>query len=313
MLFIGTIIGAGFATGAEIVTFFGALPLPLWLIALLVGIAMFALIALSIFLYHPAPSRRHKPLDCTFMILYFVMFTAMTAGVTQLAGACGSLLSLAVSGLVVYFGFEKMARFNTLVVISIVIVLFGICFRCLFIPVTPTINYHHLPRGMLWAILYAGLNCMMLPELIAAAAPRYNKRTLLIAGLVTAVIIAVFVYMILQTITVTATADAPLPLLASSHHPATFVVVLLAMLTSQYTALFAIVQKINAVIPQAQKKTRTALFGSCGLAFIASFCGFNQILQWGYPLIGAFISCFLLFSYLLTWWRRRVSRRSVRH
>ena len=313
MLFIGTIIGAGFATGAEIVTFFGALQLPLWLIALLVGASMFALIALCIVLYHPAPRQRQKPIESTFLALCFILFTAMTAGVTQLAGVAGSLLSLAVSGLVVYFGFEKMARFNTLVVISIVIVLFGICFRCLFIPVSPTINYHHLPRGWLWAMLYAGLNCMMLPELIAAAAPRHNKRTLLIAGLITAIIIATFVYMILRTIAVTATADAPLPLLASSQHPATFVVVLLAMLTSQYTALFAITQKINIVMPQAQKKTRTVLVSSCGLAFVASLFGFNRILQWGYPIIGAFISCFLFFSWLLACWRQRASRRSGHH
>ncbi len=312
MLFIGTIIGAGFATGAEIVTFFGGLGLPLWLIALLVGVAMFALIALSIHCGYTGTHRQHPLLNYAFIGLYFIMFTAMTAGVTQLAGVGGSLLSLIVAGMVVCFGFERLTRFNTLVVISIIIVLFGVCFRSLVIPLDPITTYHAIPQGILWATLYAGLNCMMLPELVAAAAPRYRKRTLYTAGLVTAVIIAVLVYLILKTIVITDTADAALPLLACSHHPATFIVILLAMLTSQYAALFAIVQKVQIALPKTKQKTRTVLLGISGLAFIASFCGFNHIVQWGYPLIGVLVSCFLFFSWLLAWWRR-VFRQPVRH
>ncbi len=313
MLFIGTIIGAGFATGAEIVTFFGNLRLPLWLIALLVGLTTFALIALSIALNHPTPRTICRPLNYLFVVLYFIVFTAMTAGVTQLAGVWMSLLSLIIACLVVQFGFDKMARFNTLVVISIVIVLFGVCFRALFIPVRPFVDYGDLPKGVMWAILYAGLNCMMLPELVAAAAPQHSKRTLYLAGLITATLIGLFVLLILHTVTVTETADVALPLLASSHHPATFAVILLAMLTSQYAALFAIIQKVNAIIPSVTKKPRTVLVSISGLAFISSFFGFNQILQWGYPVIGAIISCFLFLSWLISWGQRRLSRQSVHH
>lgn len=308
MLFIGSIIGAGFATGAEIVTFFDKFALPVWVIALLVGMAMFSIIALSIRLGENSAQPR-SALAGIFIILYFVFFVAMTAAVTQLAGVFVSLIALLISGLIVMFSFNKMTRINTFIVIAIIIVLFGICLPHVVMPITTPTNPHHLPGAVVWAFLYAGLNCFMFPELVTAAAPQQKKSTLYLAGLIASVIIAAFVYLILTAIRFTDTQTAVMPLLKISPHPTTFVVILLAILTSQYSSLFAIIQKTQT-LPRKHQFTKGHLvlfFATAG--FISSFLGFEKILDWGYPLIGAFICGFLFFSWLLYHRPRRSAHR----
>ena len=57
LLFLGSVIGAGFATGAEIITFFGELRLPTWIIAIVIGLTMFAIITLEVLLNYPNKNR----------------------------------------------------------------------------------------------------------------------------------------------------------------------------------------------------------------------------------------------------------------
>lgn len=298
MLFLGAIIGAGFATGAEIVTFFNRLSLPVWLIALLVGLTMFGVMVVCIALNKTNYPPRNNFISYIFIGLYFIFFTAMTAAITQIAGVFVSLLSLIFAGLIVKFGFHKMTRVNTFIVICIVIVLFGICLPHVIIPLKMDTNWQDLPRGIWWAWLYAGLNCLMFPELVAAAAPQHKKRTLYLASLLAAVIIAWFVYLILTAVKFTQTADAIMPLLAASPHPVTFVVILLAILTSQYSSLFAIVQKFQTTKLGTKIAPGGLIIIFAVAAFIGSFLGFTQILNLGYPLVGAFICVFWGFSWL---------------
>lgn len=308
MLFIGAIIGAGFATGAEIVTFFNKFALPVWLIAVLVGVTMFCVMSVSILLAKTNSQPQTTFIGYLFITLYFVFFVAMTAAVTQVAGVFVSLLALVFSGLVVKFGFHKMTRINTFIVICIIIVLFGVCLPHVLLPPRTATNWHDLPGGMLWAFLYAGLNCFMFPELIAAAVPQHQKRTLYLASLLAAAIIAFFVYMILTAIKFTGTQNAVMPLLATSNHPVTFVVILLAILTSQYSSLFAIVQKAQTLTLGKKVSTDFIIIIFTILAFICSFLGFEKILNIGYPLVGAFICAFLCFS-LLVYLRTRQPAR----
>lgn len=309
MLFLGAIIGAGFATGAEIVTFFNQFSLPVWLIAMLVGLTMFGVMTVSIVLNKTNYPPRNNLISYVFIGLYFIFFTAMTAAVTQIAGVFVGLLSLVFAGLIVEFGFHKMTRVNTFIVICIVIVLFGICLPYVVRPPQMDTHWPDLPRGILWAWLYAGLNCFMFPELVAAATPQHKPRTLYLASLLAAVIIAGFVYLILTAIKFTQTADAVMPLLAASPHPVTFVVILLAILTSQYSSLFAIVQKAQTTKLGTQIVPSVLIIFFATLAFIGSFLGFAQILNLGYPLVGAFICAFLGFSLLAYLCSRLRARR----
>ena len=328
LLFLGSVIGAGFATGAEIVTFFGNLHLPVWSIAALVGCTMFAIITLEIYLNYPRTKpctnnqqptttqpaeHRHKTgkiLDIVFIMIYLTLFTTMTAGITQITNIGVCIVTLIISTCIVLFGFQNLSRLNFYIVLIIIVLIITTAIPHLLSTTTPVIhNWGNLPTGIIWAFLYAGLNCFMFPELITAAAQRYQRRTLILSGIITACLVTILVGLILTTIQVTGTQNAAIPLLAAAPNPTTMTVILLAVLTSQYAALFAILQRTQKLLPATKNRPLSSTVGICLCAFIGSFCGFNHIINFAYPLIGVFTCVYLLFSCLKTWQTWCFSRR----
>jgi uncharacterized membrane protein YkvI len=281
LLFVGAIIGAGFATGAEIVTFFAPSGLPAVLIAALVFLALSAFISAIVFLSSSTPK--------IFAVLYFILFAAMTAGIIAVAGIITGILSLAVSVAVVAVGFDKMAKFNTVIVAAITVILLAICFTALRQPIHQVSGTQPFYMTVLNAVLYGGLNCCMLDEIAAAALRRNSKKSVYLAALSASAIIAVFVFLILSAIRASGTENAAMPILSVSNNPVTFTVILLAILTSQFAALFAIAKKIGAGTVKS-----TAAIAAAG--FVCSFLGFGSIVAVGYPVIGGFICLFLIFS-----------------
>ncbi len=308
MLFLGSVIGAGFATGAEIITFFGKIQLPTWCIAVIVGLTMFVIITLQVLFNYPI-TKKSKKLELTntwlnrisdvfFAIIYFVLFTAMTAGITSLLNVGMTIISLIVSLLVVLFGFHRMSHFNTYIVFIIIVLITTTAIPYL---LSQSVSTHyiwqHIPVHILSAFLYAGLNCFVFPELIKAAATHHKRSTLLNAGALTAIIITILVGLILTTIKSTNTQNAPIPLLTAAPNFINVIVILLAILTSQYTTLFAINHRLENLLPK--KKFRLIrIIGICTLAFFCSFFGFNTIIKFAYPIIGFFTCVFLLVSWL---------------
>ena len=306
MLFLGSVIGAGFATGAEIITFFGKIQLPTWWIAIIVGLTIYLVIVLQVLLnYQTNKPKKIKPIntchnrigDIFFALIYFVLFTAMTAGITSLMNVSMTAISLVISLLIVLFGFHRMSRFNTYIVFVIIVLITTTAMPYLLSQQTTTYIWQHIPANILSAFLYAGLNCFVFPELIKAAATHHKRRTLMNAGALTAIIITILVGLILTTIKSTNTQNAPIPLLTAAPNFITVIVILLAILTSQYTTLFAINHRLENLLPK--KKFRLIrIIGICTLAFFCSFFGFNTIINFAYPIIGSFTCVFLLFSWL---------------
>jgi uncharacterized membrane protein YkvI len=289
LLFVGSIIGAGFATGAEIVTFFGSSGLPTIIIAFLVFLSLFGFISSIIFLGRPFPR--------IFNILYFILFVAMTAGVIQIAGVFAGIVSLVISIVIVLIGFDKMSVFNTIIVMAIIVILIFTCVG--YIGKSYPIKENH--NILLNIFLYGGLNCCMFSQIIAEAKQKMKNKSLYVAAGLASVIIAIFVFLILNAIRTTETESHIMPLLAISNNGITFIVILLAMLTSQYSALFTI----------CPKKKNKDLISVCIMAFICSFLGFEHLVSVGYHIIGIFICSFLFFSLLARFFFAHTHRRQV--
>ena len=315
MLFLGSIIGAGFATGAELMTFFGKFHLPICFIALIVGGTMFLMIAFEILLFYPQKQRTpqslnyHKKyktfLDIVFVMIYLILFTAMTAGISKITNPIICLISLAISTIVVLFGINHLSRFNLYVMIIIITLIITTA-----LPHLPTKNINsaksiwiYTPQLTFWALLYAGLNCFMFPELIHVSAQKHKRHTLFFAGFFTALLVTILITLIMTTIYDTNTQDAGIPLLAATPNYITIIIVLLAILTSQYTTLFAIVQRTQKIMPKTQNKPLLTTICICLFALFGSLLGFNRIIQFGYPIIGAITCFYLLFSFLTKFWR----------
>ena len=310
LLFLGSVIGAGFATGAEIITFFGDLPLPVWCIALIVGITMFAIIMLEILIYYPKhnqhpqlttltkQSRLSFLVDIITIIIYFVLFTAMTAGVTSITNNVITIISLICSVMIVLFGFNKLSRLNSYIVFIIITLIITTALPHLQASNVQSFTFKGLPAGFFWGLLYAGLNCFMFPELIKAASTQQKRSTLIWSSLFTSIIITVLVGLILSTIKNCQTTNATVPLLAAAPNGITITIILLAILTTQYTALFAIMQKCHKVFTPTKNRPWLTAAGVCVCAFIVSFFGFTQIINFTYPIIGAITCVSLLISWL---------------
>ena len=308
MLFLGSIIGAGFATGAEIITFFGKWQLSPWLIASIIGIAIFLMITLEIVLFYPtktspAPIKPNKKLYIGIVMIYLILFTAMTAGITQITNPIICLISLIFSAIIALLGTQKLTHFNRLIVpIIIVLIITTALPHTSSMPTPPQSNQHLIPT-LFWAMLYAGLNCFMFPEFIIANATHVKRRDLFWAGLLTAGLVTVLAGLILSTIQATQTTTEPIPLLSAAPTPITVLVILLAILTSQYTTLFAITERLGQIIPSTKNKPLMTVACVCLIALIGSLCGFTHIIQYGYPLIGALTCFYLLFSFLQRFWQ----------
>ncbi len=305
LLFLGSIIGAGFATGAEIVTFFGAWQLPTWLIAVIVGLCIFGMITLEIVLFYPSSNDKasHKTpkfLHLGIVMIYLTLFTAMTAGIMQITNFYICLIALLFSAIITLFGIERLSKCNVLIVSAIIVLIISTALPHLSITIQTTYQWQHIIPALFWAVLYAGLNCFMFPELIKAIAPNKPRHTLVWAGLLTAICVTILLGLILSTIKATNTTQASIPLLAAAPNNITMLIILLAILTSQYTTLFAITKRLQLIIPTSKEKPRTTVVLVCLIALIGSFCGFNRIIQYGYPAIGALTCFYLLFSF----WQR---------
>lgn len=307
LLFLGSIIGAGFATGAEIITFFGQFQLPIWLISFTVGISMLSIIVTEIFLSYHFPSQNSKIIDITLTIIYFILFTAMTAGIAQITNRIICALSLLISTCLVLFGFKQLTHVNVYLVAIILVLIISTSIPYLQNIKTITTHWQDIFPNIFRAFLYAGLNCFMFPELIKASTDHYSRKTLIISGIITSILVTILVGLILNTIQSTNTQSASIPLLTATPNAITMLVILLAILTSQYTTLFAILQRYQKITTKNRPLKTT--IGICISTFICSFLGFNNLIKYTYPLIGAITCAYLLFSCLRFWWTSLHSSR----
>jgi len=294
-MIISAVVGAGFATGAELVAFFGASALPPIWIAVLVGVFLFLFMAALLYL----PMRFGKR---AFVPVFFIFFTAMTAGVTELAGPITALVAVVTSILVVWIGFERMLAANKLLMgfalaVLLVVVLMNVGGA---LPQTGNRADTLMTTGK--ALLYAGMNCCLLPGIFARARQTLSRRDLLICAAVSTVVISFFVMVILTAIHVRGAAGAPMPIFAIADSAVVRFAVLVCILTSMFAALF----NLGAEIPRGVLPL--AVVGALG--FLFSFLGFTKVIGIFYPIVGMVMIGFIIFSFCC-WLRLRfVGRRS---
>jgi len=283
-LIISSIIGAGFATGAELIAFFGGVGLPPWVIAILVGVFLL----INIYLIYILDSRGHKPSAFVFIPIYFVFFIAMTAGIAQIAGILTAGIALAISITIVIFGFDKLMWVNKWIMIFVLVTILVVT-----IP-----NISHIPqseirigRAILSAIIYSGLNSCMLFPIFSKARKRFKPNQIKIAILASAIIISFFVLIIMSAIR----EGNAMPILALSNNFFVMVTIFLAIFTSQVISLF----NINEATKKLKlPKTKLIIFST--IAFALSLFGFSQIIAFAYPTVGGFMVVYVIIAFGMT-------------
>ena len=306
LLIISTVIGAGFATGAELLSFFGKTGLPPILIAAVVGFFLLLIMSALLFL---VPRKQNKVIRHAFTAIYFAVFIVMTAGLMHLSGVITTIIALVFCIAIVMFGFDKLLFVNKYLILFVLAIL-------LFASITNLNGDNSVllhAEGAKWAqgvalcLLYAGMNCCSLERIFTTAPAKYSRKKILVACVIATVIICIFIALILTAI-MRQNVITAMPILVLSNNIITKAAVFLSILTSMMICLY------NITTPASRKQRLAAPTAICLLAFGFSFLGFQSVLAFLYPLIGG---CMILYVLWLiccrAWYCLRLRCRKSRN
>jgi len=271
LVIISAVIGAGFATGAELVAFFGGSALPAWATAILV--AVFTMVFMSILIF--CKKRQTRVTRAIFTTTYVLIFIVMAAGLRAIAGLPTMLVSLVFCCLIVFWGMGGLLRVNKYMMYFVLAILLIVCFGNLGGSGTIEVKTS-VGQSVFNCLIYAGLNCCILERTLSQLQTAHSRKRVVIACGLAVAVIGALVCLILTTFACTGV-SAEMPILELSNNIITKSAVFFCILTSMMICLFNISTRLPLCV------------FVCGLAFGFSFFGFGSLLGGVYRLIGVFM------------------------
>lgn len=312
MLIIGTVIGAGFASGREVVSFFGAVPNVF--IALLAGALVFCCSALFLFV-----GRRVKKNDvgevngAVFGKLrgladVLMLFNSMTVLGAMLAGTdslvaqfvdirpVASLVTGIVCAAVAVRGLKGMIKVNAVLVPLIIVFLTATSLSVIEFPFRPSSSGFKVGS----AVLYVAMN-MILGGGVLTTVHDLSPREIILSSAFAAGIIGVLLMCIMGALCSCSASHADMPTLlialksGRAMYFAAFPVIAVSIFTTMLSAFKSVYDYLAGFIKNKALAAGTVLLG--GL-FVGAF-GFSGVVDVLYPVTGCigvvYISACLLY------------------
>ena len=318
LVYIGTVVGAGFATGQEIMQFFVAFGIS-GLMGIMLATLLFVVYGIIILnlglrlaaeshlelIQHAGGKLFRSGMDILIMVSLFGSLTAMLAGTGALFGqqfnlppVLGSAIMAIITALTVLRGLRGVLNAISAVVPFLLAAVIGISLFALFnAPAEPQapipVTEGGLMQNWLWAaILYASYNILMaaavLGPLGGAAA---NRRMAITGGALGGIGLGVASLMIYLALRVSYAdiqgLEVPILYLANQitlSAGGLFSVVLFAEI---YTTAVGSLYGFSARLKRRRhQNTSKLIIWAAGLAFIASLFGFSNLVRYLYPLQG---------------------------
>lgn len=343
LAFVGLLVGAGFATGQEVIQYFGSFGLNAIWGSLLAGLIMTAAgaVILQIGSYFLAQEHRmvfhnlSHPIVSRFLDLG-VTFTLFAVGFVMLAGAgsnleeqfgwpawVGSLIMLI---LVMVTGLMDVDRvssiISTVTPLIIVAVLFAFGYTLFNMPddfaaVGEMATQAESPISPWWlsALNYTGLALLLGLSMALViggnnSKPREAGVGGLMGGLIYLVMLMMATFALLANFEVVGDSSVPmLALIDHISHPLSYVMVVIIFIMIYNTCIgmfYALGRRLTANHPD---KYRPVFLTVCLVGFGVSFFGFESLMANVYPIIG-WVGL-LTIAVLVAWWiksRVRISR-----
>lgn len=279
--FIGTLIGAGFASGREIALYFASTsPLSPLLGGVFCGIFCFIFVELGrisngdILGYSLKRISRITlaVIKLSNIIIFCVMLAACEFIIKELFGISGgTVISAALVLFVIYFGVEKLKLLNFIAVpllVALIVYVFVVAK-----PSVPLFNsfFFHQP------LFYAGMNILSGGFLISKLAKDIRAKDSLqisfIAGVALSILL-VIIYLIIQN-----DFEKAMPLLSRAKQLGVNAAACAALYLSVFTTLSG---SLYIVVENNMKKALLV----CSIGLVLSFAGFQELTTWFYPIIG---------------------------
>lgn len=281
-VFIGTLIGAGFATGREILVFFGqSNPIVPILSAIICGgfCALF-LIAGKKGL-NVVPNTGGRVMIGAFYIATFIIFSAMISAGNNLIEETlgikfGGIYAIIIIAIICLLYDNGLKILNTLVVPLLIILLFILSSR---LEVSDLPNKFNIQN----AFAYAGLNMFLGGFLVVADGKDMNKNEIILSATITSIVLVLIILMVY--IIVLNSHNAIMPVMdvakALGFKVLSSIIIMLAIITT-LAGSFSALTAINNL--KFNNKMYSGFFVVLKGA-LASLLGFKTIVDVGYPFV----------------------------
>ncbi len=301
MLIIGTIIGAGFASGRELVSFFGNRISPFT--AVLCGLAIFALSVVFLFIGSKLKStnvsevnrrlagRAHVVVDSFLLVNNFIVLAGMLAGMDSLGNLVvkispvWSIVSGALCVFVVCRGVKGLLNCNSIVVPLIIVSLIFVCAVSAVGGGAPIKEFES--KTLLTLVVYVCMN-MMLASTVLTTMGEMSKKQIFISSGIAAAFMTVLILLLILALNNNPLQSSDMPVLemARKISPIAFGLILVVIAVSIFTTMLTAMSGLTAWF--------SSVFGSriyssvfvLLLALALSNLGFSNVVSYLYPVIG---------------------------
>jgi uncharacterized membrane protein YkvI len=295
LLVVSSIVGAGFASGREVISIFGGAS---WPVAAIV--ALFIFVVSWLFLRVGAKvsdgsaavfGKFGTVVDSATLINSIIILAVMLSGLTVLGAGLYSgvpilTMTAAVAALwIAYKGIDSLVRVNAVLVPIMIAVLVVVCVRALGGLPSASIAW----RDVYSSAVYVGLNMYLAATALSRF--RLDKRQAIIASAIAACIIGALLALLMWALHNNPDAwEHPMPLLyiVRDYGAIGYAVIVTTLAACIFTtlciALYNIVEWLSSIIPNRIACGVLALM----LATVLGTLGFARIVDIFYPIIGAF-------------------------
>ena len=298
MLIVGTIIGAGFASGKEIATFFDGNLSPL--VALAAGFGIFALCYLFCTVGRIFKStdfgevnskllgKLHVIADVFLLLNSLIVLSGMLSGMDSLFNPllpiepAYSIISGILCAIIVSKGLKGLLKSNGIIVPFIILFIVLICCFNISAPVRFT---GIKPFTFFKVIIYVCMNIMLACTVLTTVDEK--PKTVFWASLFAALIMTALMLLIILTLNSSdVKSDMPLIYIASSAGKFSYYAATIAVAVSIFTTMLTALSGLSSWLTPLTGDKKFSIAVSLAAGLIVSNLGFNNVVAYLYPIIG---------------------------
>lgn len=313
MLIVGTIVGAGLASGQEIVVFFaqhGFISIIFLVPVFFVfnyGIKQFLSYGKRYYTVDFKENKIFRLYDFLSFFIFVAIGSAMVAGGNELLNEyvfkfnfpVWSFIIILISTIVVYFGIKGLLNLSIYLVPIMVVGIVFVCVKGTSVSSvsSPAFSTDFLSVFMLSlsTISYCCCNMITANQVLfesgSKLCEKQIKKVSFFSSLILTTIIGIIIVAILLTDKASLFAELPLVFMAFLIGKETgvffCVVLFLSILTTLFATQYSFVQILNRKIKLKRKKLASCLISLLTI-LIVSFFGFGEIITYFYPILGVF-------------------------
>jgi len=305
MLILGAIIGAGFASGQELISFFGLGTSPI-IIASLAAVLIFLVSSLFLFLGSKLNAKNvtevntalvgkfHFVADAVLLVNSLIILSAMLGAVNSLGSSVISptfspLYAVVVGTIAVVValkGAKGLMVANKIVSpLMVAALIFVAIFTIFTVSNTVAIPFR---LGSIWTVIvYVCMN-MMLASTVVTTLGKMDKKTIFLSSGVASLCMGVLIFVLMSALNNWGVEGSTMPVLdmAALIHPAIYWVMVVVLAAGIFTTLLTAMTGLVSWFEGIFGGKLFSAFIVIGAGFVLSNLGFATVVRVLYPIIG---------------------------